>query len=231
MRTLRIPPGETSSEKSRQFALACIGNCTQNHTSLCGEGLAKPFPNRILYVGTLDNPTVRLCESLPGSSRYVCLSHCWGSPNDASSVCRTTIKTLEAFKREIQWSDLPKSFQDAIDFVRRIGLEYCWIDSLCIIQDDRADWAHEAGQMAKIYSNAYLTLAATASSNPFGGCYSTPDISKIYQAREISPSLSNRGISERKPIYARFKPAHIGQYNEFEKFPLLHRAWVVQVCI
>jgi hypothetical protein len=45
--------------------------------------------------------------------------------------------------------------------VRYLGLDLLWADCVCIIQDDKDDWEQEAAQMANVYSNAYLTLAAT----------------------------------------------------------------------
>lgn len=46
-------------------------------------------------------------------------------------------------------------------------MQYLWIDSLCIIQDDVRDWQIESSKMAEIFSNAYLTLVAASGS---GGC-------------------------------------------------------------
>lgn len=45
--------------------------------------------------------------------------------------------------------------------VRYLDIGYIWIDCLCILQDSKADWEHEAAHMADIYSNAYLTIAAS----------------------------------------------------------------------
>lgn len=53
------------------------------------------------------------------------------------------------------------TFRDAIRFARHISVPYIWIDSLCIIQDDEEDWVTESAQMASIYENAYIVIAAT----------------------------------------------------------------------
>jgi hypothetical protein len=42
-----------------------------------------------------------------------------------------------------------------------MGIDYIWIDCLCILQDSRADWEQEAARMVDVYSNAYLTLVAS----------------------------------------------------------------------
>jgi hypothetical protein len=67
--------------------------------------------------------------------------------------------------------DLPRTFQDAIAMTRKLGVRYMWIDSLCICQDDVKDWERESARMAAVYSNAYLTIAATGSSDAGGGLF------------------------------------------------------------
>ena len=47
----------------------------------------------------------------------------------------TTTKNLNDFKSSISYSELPKSLQEAITTTRNLGLQYLWIDSLCIIQE------------------------------------------------------------------------------------------------
>jgi hypothetical protein len=43
-----------------------------------------------------------------------------------------------------------------------IALSYCWVDRLCIIQDDVADISHEIAAMPEVYKIAYLTLSASS---------------------------------------------------------------------
>lgn len=49
---------------------------------------------------------------------------------------------------------------DAIRVIQRLGYRFFWVDALCIVQDSKEDWLHEASQMRNVYSNARLTLAA-----------------------------------------------------------------------
>lgn len=102
---------------------------------------------------------VRLVEPKPlTESRYACLSHCWGK----IQILRTVSENVEQLKVEIPWNSLSKTMQDAIEFSCTIGIEYLWIDSLCIIQDSANDWETEAVKMADYYANCYVTLAAIA---------------------------------------------------------------------
>lgn len=71
----------------------------------------------------------------------------------------------------INMDELPKTFQQAIEFVRAAGYRYLWIDSLCIIQDSADDWGYEAALMGQVYKNAVCNIAATAASNGSVGCF------------------------------------------------------------
>jgi Heterokaryon incompatibility protein (HET) len=57
----------------------------------------------------------------------------------------------------------PQAFRDAIPITRALDCRYLWIDSLCIIQHDRAGWENESAMMAEVYSNSYLTISAANS--------------------------------------------------------------------
>ncbi|KAJ4253945.1 hypothetical protein NW762_010344 [Fusarium torreyae] len=65
----------------------------------------------------------------------------------------TTSSNLEAYTASLP-IDLPKTFVDAIQVARALGIPYIWIDSLCIVQDSPEDWKHEASRMAQVYANA-----------------------------------------------------------------------------
>ncbi|KAJ4205050.1 hypothetical protein NW759_014714 [Fusarium solani] len=121
---------------------------------------------------------------------------------------------------------LPRTFQEAIDIIRRLGVRYLWIDALCIIQGDTTDWLREAPQMVSIYQNAYLAVAATASSDSNGGCYRTTP-SECYE-RKFMYGSKRGGI----PVYVREAIPHFDGHSTDDvagrEFPLLQRAWVYQ---
>lgn len=71
----------------------------------------------------------------------------------------------------MQLSQFPAMFQDTIQIARALHIQYVWIDSLCIFQDDQLDWEEQSALMATIYSNCYLNLAATYSPNSNGGLF------------------------------------------------------------
>lgn len=46
-----------------------------------------------------------------------------------------------------------------------MALQYFWIDSFCIIQDDKGDKSNQITQIPEIFSNAYVTICATNTSD------------------------------------------------------------------
>lgn len=88
--------------------------------------------------------------------RYIALSYVWGSEPPTT----TTKESFSARTTEIDFATLPQLFKDTILLSRRLGINYVWIDSLCIIQDDLDDWEKESAEMFNIYRQAYVTFVA-----------------------------------------------------------------------
>ncbi|KAJ8127557.1 hypothetical protein O1611_g6078 [Lasiodiplodia mahajangana] len=125
------------------------------------------LPTRVLSVKNLDD--IRLIESHGSEGRYCALSYCWGP--DGKKNLKTVRENLENHLRGIRFLDLPKTFQEASIITHELGIEYLWIDSLCIVQGDRDDWSRESKVMGSIYENAFLMISATGSSDPAQGCF------------------------------------------------------------
>jgi hypothetical protein len=69
---------------------------------------------------------------------------------------------------------LTKTFVDAIEIARTVGLQYIWIDSLCIIQDSYHDWEVEAASMTSVYGGSSFNTAASSAENGTQGCFPRP---------------------------------------------------------
>jgi hypothetical protein len=128
--------------------------------------------------------------------RYAALSHCWGDP---SKILQLKSSTLEHFIRGINIADLPQTFQEAIKVALSLDIHYIWIDSLCIIQDSKDDWDTEAQQMARIYQNAFCTIAASAAWDGSEGLFRPQD------PYPSSPCLVGVERDE-YPLYAVYRP-------------------------
>lgn len=56
-----------------------------------------------------------------------------------------------------------------MELVRRLGLRYLWVDSLCIVQNSKRSWNLNARMMNVIYGNAHLTICAADGSDAWFG--------------------------------------------------------------
>ncbi|KAK0705829.1 heterokaryon incompatibility protein-domain-containing protein, partial [Apiosordaria backusii] len=142
--------------------------CLESHVE-CRVNSSNQLPTRVIQVGSETRPP-RLVETLTGtieSSQYIALSYCWG----LSQTLTTTKATYSDRLKAIPWGDIPKTIQEAIEFTQHLGVPYIWIDAVCIIQDDNADWEREAATMQNVYENALFTLSATSSPDTVTGCF------------------------------------------------------------
>ena len=81
--------------------------------------------------------------------RYAALSHCWGVSRRFLAAKATLGRFQKGFS--IFARGFPKTFADAVLVARALRIPYLWVDSLCITQDDKAEWDTEASQMTDIY--------------------------------------------------------------------------------
>ncbi|OCK97749.1 uncharacterized protein K441DRAFT_369998 [Cenococcum geophilum 1.58] len=129
--TCRRPVAQYPDDQSCiDFIKEQLNSCASHPN--CDPQRDKPLPKRLVHLGPKENE-LRLCEVEQSIGKYAALSHCWGKD---SQVLKTTSTSIERFKINIPWDNLPKTLQDASIVTRRIGLEYIWIDSLCTIQGD-----------------------------------------------------------------------------------------------
>ncbi|KAF2181009.1 HET-domain-containing protein, partial [Zopfia rhizophila CBS 207.26] len=121
------------------FALlrAWLRWCDKSHN--CNEHNPKSkvaLPTRLLYVGDPDPDVLCLyCPKKKDSVKYVALSHCWGKhpPTKNSPQFCTTNDNIKSRLEGFSFSELPKTFRDAVQVTPELGIQYLWIDSLCII--------------------------------------------------------------------------------------------------
>ncbi|KAK7973222.1 hypothetical protein PG988_007356 [Apiospora saccharicola] len=177
------------------------------------------LPTRLVDVGR-HTGKVRVVETAglqQASARYICLSHCWG----LQQIITTKTATLAERMRDINVEELSKTFWDAICMTRKFGIDYIWIDSLCIIQDDSLDWQRESAQMASIYRNGHLTIAATKASSGAGGLFTeTPE----FEVSGTTPAGEDYFLVFREKIQHELSVDLTTDLH----FPLMARGWIYQ---
>lgn len=92
--------------------------------------------------------------------KYIALSHRWA---DETATVRT-LKDNYAY-RLANWGQqhrnegpfwITQLFCEAGHLALQLGINYIWIDSLCIVQDDSDDWDRESVRMADYYQQAWF---------------------------------------------------------------------------
>ncbi|KAI6756070.1 hypothetical protein HG530_011806 [Fusarium avenaceum] len=123
----------------------------------------------------------------------------------------------------IRVRDLPQTIQEAILACIGLGIEYIWIDCLCIVQDSDLDedWKKEAAMMGFIYENSALNLCMAGSASSSESSYQTRDANLI-KPLHITPDPHDK---EGKGAYMICKDSF--DYD-IVNCPLRKRGWVFQ---
>ncbi|KAI1390578.1 heterokaryon incompatibility protein-domain-containing protein [Hypoxylon trugodes] len=227
-------------EESSQWARKRISECLKSHESCQqyhrNQRDATFIPSRLINIDPtkLEGDVVLETRDTVRKGhvevpKYVALSYCWGL---YKPECLTTAETVARNMQRIPWSMLPATFRDAINFTRCLGINYIWIDSVCIIQGDKEDWVREAGSMFDVYRNSYVTLAALYGDSSDRGLRSMSMQDQLVKIADLGWE------KDRYPVYIRPEPHYLSGYlsdihedakNTLRAWgPLFYRAWTYQ---
>jgi hypothetical protein len=217
-----------------------INNCISTHPN-CRQKSLRPeteidprdveLPTRCVEVKKEGGTCLRETKGVRGS--YITLSHRW---SDNTSICKTQKsnydervagQNLEALPED---SRLSKTFLDAIQLARALGIKYIWIDSLCIIQDshDGKDFDNEKWRMGQYYQYSIFTIAAISGTSSQGDGFlevnSTKSIDRIIRLPYFEDKLQRGYIY----IYKRRRNTDLQFMEDVDQSELLSRGWVFQ---
>ncbi|ENH68172.1 hypothetical protein FOC1_g10003803 [Fusarium oxysporum f. sp. cubense race 1] len=154
----RICAAEYEPDSYLTLIRGFLERCTKSHQA-CGIEGTYDMPTRVIDVGNGNQEDLpRLVVTDQGmKEKYLALSYCWGPATDTFTLNH---KTIEGMLRGIDERRLVAAHRDTIALARQLGIQYIWIDALCIIQGDKDDWERESKLMAKVYGHATLTITA-----------------------------------------------------------------------
>lgn len=170
---------QTDTPDIFDWATHWIQQCQKEHkkcnNKFIPESSEHYLPLRLLDVGGHQDETIslKLGSQLPEDQPkdYIALSHCWGEAVNVT-LTKSNLDDLE----NLHISSLTKNFQDAVRISRALKIRYLWIDSLCIVQDDHAEWESESADMGLVYANSKCVVSASASKDSNGGCFMPRDL-------------------------------------------------------
>lgn len=203
-----------------ESAVAWLTTCDESHDG-CQRRTDLDRPRRLVSVR---NEAIKVVdtESFGNMPYYATLSYCWGLDN----FIKLTMETIDSFYEGVNYTGLPQTFQDAIFLTRRLGLDYIWIDALCIIQrqQDSSDWLSESAKMRSIYGGGYVNIAASQASNVHEGF--------LHRSGEyiggITAKVSSSKGSHMQVFYARTVEDGEGWAYWEERSDLGQRGWAFQ---
>ena len=176
------------------------------------------LPPRLVDVGDSAAAILYLREKDGQKGRYCALSYSWGR----SKSFRTHKATYQGRIRGFKHEDLPTTIRDAVCLTRCLGFQYIWVDALCIVQDDKADWARNSAMMDEIYGFATLTIAASTCEDKWQSLFRHRPIPVgVSITSACSNDKSKHGklsLSQREGVFE----------DIFKAAPLASRAWTLQ---
>lgn len=203
-----------------ESAVAWLRTCDESHDS-CQRRTDLDRPSRLVSV---HNEAIKVVDtqSFGDMPQYATLSYCWGRDD----FIKLTMQAIDSFYEGVNYIDLPQTFQDAIFVTRRLGLDYIWIDALCIIQrqEDFSDWLSESARMRSIYGGGYVNIAASHAGNVHEGFLHRSD---EYQGG-IAAKVSTSQGSHMQVFYARTVEDGEGWAYWEERSDLGQRGWAFQ---
>lgn len=233
---LRMPPPmpETSLEERnvsflRSNTNQCLNSCS--HKALVSGTFV---PSRLI---DLRGGSLRIVEAQDAERehaqdmRYSTLSYCWGNREEGLSQLRLTKNNAPQLQSGFSFDAMSPVQQDAVLVSRALRIPYLWIDALCILQGDTADWERESSMMHKIYSGSLLTICNIKT----GSCQQS------FRSREQQltipfDTLTSSEASECFRVGPSFKteaPVRVSAEDtwtrlEFESTQWVTRAWTFQ---
>jgi hypothetical protein len=151
----RIIPDYLGDQSCLDLVGLWLQECLDTHE--VGPRPVPQLPTRVIEI--VDGHVVKLVHTDGQRGQYLTLSHHWSS-DPLLRPKKTTRDNIQCHMEGLPTSSLPKTFRDAIALTCRLGYRYLWVDSLCIIQDDRNDWARESAKMSEVYGSSILTIFA-----------------------------------------------------------------------
>jgi hypothetical protein len=195
-----------------------LQECLESHEE-CDSSGTGALPTRLLDLRQfVSDGLVRLVETDNRADRYIALSYSWGG----RLLLTTTKSNIDDHKHNIMFSKMPQTFQDLILLAVKLGINYLWIDSLCVIQDNAEDWAKESVKMADVYGGANLVVIAADAPHPGTGFLGRRDGKHAW--RDLKP-LADRGVSSLK---IRNTVEHAARDDAAARSIVARRTWCYQ---
>jgi hypothetical protein len=194
------------------------------------------MPIRCIKVDANGKP-LTLEDTETRTEPYITLTHRWDSdkPTKRVEACQTTTDNLKDRLNGKGFGELPQHFLDAFHIAAKLGVEYVWIDSLCIIQagDNGHDFNVQKSKMAQYYQRSLLTITTTASDyltrgilkshNQAAVPWSHPPVQLSYRGTNLPDEAAGHFY-----VYKRRRKLVDDYWENVRSAEVFNRAWILQ---
>jgi hypothetical protein len=246
MKWRRKLPANTGSKSSMKLAKTWLEECLIQHDV---DNVTPSTMQTDIYAASklleITDSCVRAISASGIRKPYATLSYCWGTgcqwPWGPTQIERHDLDAKVA--SGLLRNALPKTIRDAVSVTEQLGLEYLWIDVLCISQDD-TEFTRESVKMADIYSQACVNLAASSSTSNAAGLFNKRSRSQDHHYSDCLKVNLRFGDGTSTLYFCRYGNFSSDPYqtdfpetiqhgpeaylDEVERGPLAQRAWVCQ---
>ncbi|KAK4191098.1 hypothetical protein QBC35DRAFT_460506 [Podospora australis] len=164
-------PSSDSVSPILEWVASCESHVRCSKT-LSGTQEIKPFhsplPTRCIHIHESEDGSIKLSlrDTSSEYGAYITLSHRWHETETKKTM--TTPENLAQRLSGRGFGELPVLFTDLFKLAIRLKIQHVWIDSLCIVQGERGDFATEALKMADYYQHSVFTVASPMSDQHTG---------------------------------------------------------------
>ncbi|KAE8357933.1 heterokaryon incompatibility protein-domain-containing protein [Aspergillus caelatus] len=153
-------PGDSEEDNDVTLTLnweevhSWLQECVYQHGGKCGLASKAQHPPGFRLIDVTNNCVV----TASGFCEYAALSYVRGT-DDKQRLEATTHNIRDLQKRgSMHKACLPATICDAMRACAEMGIQYLWVDRLCIVQNHAHEKDVQINSMGTIYTNAYVTL-------------------------------------------------------------------------
>jgi Heterokaryon incompatibility protein (HET) len=158
----------TSNEVDPKLILSWLQACQSHHNGMCRLPALEETDQDIPSFRLIDVRNFCIVPASP-TREYLILSYVWGNIRTCVLLQSNKQELMEKDGLLAHWNRIPLTIRDAITLTQKLGKQYLWVDSLCLVQDDPQDLMSGIRRMDTIYEQSVLTIVAAHGSDATAG--------------------------------------------------------------
>jgi hypothetical protein len=164
---------DSGSPECLSLARLWLQECRTKHVRCKRQIQVARRPSRVIDLCV--DPPLLVCVT-DKHLEYMALSYSWGGE---TALMLTMKSERDFFNQGIPKAALPPTISDFLMVTRAMGIQYAWVDSLCIQQDSKQDFLSETTKMRDIYKGAVMTVQGSKAAKISDRLFHSRDVSSV----------------------------------------------------